>query len=119
MKFTRTNKDRRRRRRRPYPAFAGGLASLRESALRRRPWGRSTGPRTEAGKSRSKLNALKHGQCCQVRRAEQRQINASIRQLLAGDGCFDSSRDRDAWQKRMELELEDGMSRLIKVNRGE
>ncbi|MPZ46983.1 MAG: hypothetical protein GEV05_27185 [Betaproteobacteria bacterium] len=35
----------------------------RQSALVRswRPWGRSTGPRTDEGKARSSLNAWKHG----------------------------------------------------------
>lgn len=34
-----------------------------QSALMRRirPWTRSTGPRTAAGKARSKMNAFKHG----------------------------------------------------------
>jgi len=40
---------------------ADGLNRLQEAAIRNRPWLRSTGPRTEAGKDRSKLNALKHG----------------------------------------------------------
>ena len=38
-----------------------GLRRLRDAALRNKPWLRSTGPKTETGKQRSKLNALKHG----------------------------------------------------------
>ena len=34
---------------------------LRELALGRRPWDRSTGPRTAAGKQRSRRNSFKHG----------------------------------------------------------
>ena len=108
-----TNKDRPRRRRRRYRLSAAGLKSLRASARRQRPWERSTGPRTEMGKSRSKLNALKHGQCSTARRAERRQLSESIRQLLGGGG-LDSLLEREAWKKRMELELEDGISRLLK-----
>ena len=33
----------------------------RETALRVRPWEKSTGPRSNVGKERSRLNALKHG----------------------------------------------------------
>lgn len=38
-----------------------GRAALREAALRNQPWRHSTGPRTEAGKLRSRANALKTG----------------------------------------------------------
>ena len=107
-----TNLDPRRRRRRRYRLSPAGLASLRASALRRRLWERSTGPRTEMGKSRSKLNALKHGEYSLARRAERRQLNESIRQLLAGDAApLDSA---EAWRGRVAMELEDGISRLLK-----
>lgn len=38
-----------------------GLEKLRASALERKPWLKSTGPRTEAGKLRSRMNAYKGG----------------------------------------------------------
>ena len=34
---------------------------LREDTLRRQPWLSSTGPRSDAGKARSRANALRHG----------------------------------------------------------
>lgn len=39
-----------------------GRERCREAALRARNWEKSTGPKTEAGKARSKMNALKHRQ---------------------------------------------------------
>ena len=47
---------------RPYRLSPEGLASLRETIERNKPWERSTGPRTEDGKARSSRNALKHGE---------------------------------------------------------
>ena len=38
-----------------------GLQRLREAALRNRPWERSTGPRTQAGRVAVRMNALKSG----------------------------------------------------------
>jgi hypothetical protein len=38
-----------------------GLEKLRAAALERKPWLNSTGPRTESGKSRSRMNAFKGG----------------------------------------------------------
>jgi hypothetical protein len=35
---------------------------VQQSAQRTKPWAWSTGPRTAAGKARSKLNAWKHGE---------------------------------------------------------
>ena len=67
-----------------------------------------------AGKSRSKLNALKHGQCSLARRAERRQLNESIRQLFGGgDVLPDSRREREAWRNCLALELEDGIRQLL------
>ena len=37
------------------------LAFLRSSIQRVRPWQWATGPKTAAGKARSRMNALKHG----------------------------------------------------------
>jgi hypothetical protein len=46
---------------RTYRLSPRGLRSLRAAARRVRPWEHSTGPRSENGKSRSKMNAYKHG----------------------------------------------------------
>ncbi len=47
--------------RRPYRLSPQGLIRLRESACRVKPWLKSTGPKSEAGRARSKMNALKDG----------------------------------------------------------
>ena len=114
--MTGTNKDRPRHRRRRYRLSPAGLKSLQTSAMRRRPRERSTGPRTETGKSHSKLNALKHGEYSLAQCAERRRLNELIRQMLGGDGVPLESppRERDAWRNRLTMELEDGISRLLK-----
>ncbi len=38
----------------------------RERILKNKPWEKSTGPKTKAGKEKSSLNALKHGMCSRV-----------------------------------------------------
>lgn len=43
------------------PLTEAGRVKLRESALRSKPSAHSTGPRTEAGKRRSRMNARTHG----------------------------------------------------------
>ena len=73
-----TNKDRPRRR---YRLSRRGLKSLRATALRNKPWLGSTGPRTTAGKDRSKLNATKHGERSARSRAAWRELNAALRAL--------------------------------------
>lgn len=40
---------------------AVGRLRLSQAALQNRPWEHSTGPKTQAGKNRSKMNALRHG----------------------------------------------------------
>jgi len=65
-----------------------GLSSLRASARRIKPWEYSTGPRTEAGKARSSLNALKHG----CRSAPMRAISGEIADTLRGFLAADSGR---------------------------
>lgn len=71
-------------RRRPYQLTPEGRASLQASAARVKPWERSTGPRTPDGKSRSRMNAWKHGErSAQVveQRAMARDILWSLREL--------------------------------------
>jgi hypothetical protein len=43
------------------PLTEEGRERLRAAARRNRPWERSTGPRTDAGKAAASKNALKHG----------------------------------------------------------
>ena len=59
-------------RKRRYRLSPEGLQSLRSAVHRVRPWRRSTGPRTRAGRARSAQNALKHGRRSQAAIAEQR-----------------------------------------------
>ena len=38
-----------------------GRERLRQSAINNKPWQQATGPRTEAGRPRTRMNALTHG----------------------------------------------------------
>lgn len=49
--------------------------------LRWQPWRNSTGPRTEAGKERCKLNALQHGMYDADARRYRENLNALLLQL--------------------------------------
>ena len=73
------------KRRRRYRLTPAGLASLRAANARVRPWERSTGPRTAAGKARARMNALRHGE----RSAAQRQARAEERLLLRASRAED------------------------------
>lgn len=57
----------------------------RQSALIRscKPWNRSTGPRTEAGKATASGNALKHGMRSAAWAAERKSINQVMRDFQA------------------------------------
>lgn len=87
QKTQRTNKDSGEqaepaaagRARRQYRLSPEGLASLRASAARVKPWERSTGPRTTAGRASSSQNAVKHGQ----RSAAAIQVRRDVTLLLA------------------------------------
>ncbi|MGF6608487.1 hypothetical protein OKW45_003409 [Paraburkholderia sp. WSM4175] len=46
-----------------------------EAIRRWKPWERSTGPATDAGKAAAKLNALKHGMRSAYWRDERRRVN--------------------------------------------
>lgn len=57
-------------------------AKLRDAALIHRPWEKSTGPRTEAGKARSAAN----GRVRQIDELSVRQARAEINAILAAHG---------------------------------
>src|SRR4051794_11289540 len=81
-----------RRLTRRYRLSPGVLIPVQNAARRRRLWEKSTGPRTEAGKPRSKLNATKHGLFSAATRAELRELSAYIRQARQRvTGCLDGS----------------------------
>ena len=106
-----TNKDRHRH----YRLSPRGLISLRATALQNKPWLRSTGPRTPAGKDRSKVNAMKHGERSAQRRAAWRELNAALRamsqydrkQASAVDGIASAISDApdETWVRRIANEL--------------
>lgn len=64
------------------------LASLRSSIQRVKPWQAATGPRTAAGKARSRMNALKHGlRSAEVvaSRKELASLLREVREIIAFD----------------------------------
>ncbi len=64
-----------------------GLATLRRAVLRNKPWLRSTGPRTNAGKTRSKMNAWRHGERSAAvieRRRALNEVLRAVRDLTPG-----------------------------------
>lgn len=58
-----------------------GLERLREAARKNKPWRRSTGPRTAAGKNRSKNNAFKHGGRSAEAIESRKEINRILREM--------------------------------------
>ena len=74
------------RRKRTYRLSPEGRASLRKSAQQNRPWATSTGPRTEEGKDRAKMNAYQHG----ARSAEASARHKTIRLMLKFLWCPDT-----------------------------
>jgi hypothetical protein len=51
---------------RRYHLTRAGRAALRAAIQKTKPWLRSTGPRTDAGKLATRQNAVKHGYYCRV-----------------------------------------------------
>lgn len=97
------------------PPVVERTGSLRATALRNKPWLRSTGPKTPTGKTRSKLNATKHGERSAKSRAVWRELNAALRaishydrqQASAIDGLASAGPDTPdgAWVLRIAQEL--------------
>ena len=56
-------------------------AAAAQRARHHRPWTRSTGPRSDAGKAISRMNALKHGMRSRLRREPYRMMADRLRQL--------------------------------------
>jgi len=88
MKMRRTNKDaapvqsveaQQPSRPRRYLLTPEGMASLRSSAQRAKPWERSTGPRTPEGKAQSSKNAAKHGERSAEVIAQRHELNRALR----------------------------------------
>lgn len=70
--------------RRSYRLTRKGLKALRKSIQRNRPWEFSTGPRTLFGKSRTRMNALKHGERSAATVGLRRLASETIRRLTTG-----------------------------------
>lgn len=72
------------------PLTDDGRRRLRQAAMRNRPWEASTGAKTEAGKSRARTNALRHGRETATRRVWRRDamrfltLERRWRRLLVG-----------------------------------
>ena len=64
---------------RRYRLTPAGLAALRASAHRHRPWEFSTGPRTPDGKAAAGQNALRHGERSAATRDALRDARALMR----------------------------------------
>lgn len=58
-------------------------AAQRKAIYRWRPWDKSTGPKSKAGKDRVALNALKHGNRSQAAQEEMRLIRKLLRECEA------------------------------------
>ena len=76
------------------PLTAAGVERLRQAALANKPWAKSTGPRSPAGKARSAANGLKRSVGAESLRAARRDAAslcdlfgamAAARQALAAD----------------------------------
>jgi hypothetical protein len=70
----------------------------------------STGPKTAAGKTRAKMNGLKHGERSAERIATRRELIAALRALRNCDhgqtGILDGMTQADVWVYRIADELE-------------
>lgn len=58
-----------------------GLERLRQAARQNRPWLKSTGPRTDAGKLRSRMNALNHGERSAAAVRQRKELNRWVREV--------------------------------------
>ena len=82
-----------------------GRERLRRAILVRRPWLTSTGPRTQEGKAKSRLNALRHGRFTFERRLWRRRARRFLRlSRLMRDAILGQQTVDDAEQVIAELD---------------
>ena len=65
------------------PVTPDRLVCLQRAIRRTKPWQWATGPRTQAGKARSKMNALKHGLRSAEVVARRKELAELIREVRA------------------------------------
>jgi hypothetical protein len=68
---------------RSYHLSPQGRVALRRTAAANRPWAKSTGPRTAAGRARSSVNAFKHGERSRAAAEQRRRAAATLRWAAA------------------------------------
>lgn len=85
------------------------MSASRQAAGRTKPWERTTGPRTAAGKARSRMNATTHGDRTADRRQARREIAALLREVRADERdagmAVDAVTPVRVWLDRIRFEM--------------